>query len=137
MRNFPYCPRGKTDGSCTPLSNLLSSPDENGCSSFFCIGSNSPDKRSVHQDRFTACFKNSLLDEEGHWDKRDLIDQMAVMTTALSVDENFKVANDLSESEMRDLVRPPEEDEGVSPFSSPGVWKEDALQGFFGEPPTE
>ena len=89
------CPRGRND--CVPLNNVVS--DEEPLS-FVCVGYNDGSSRQVEQDRFTHCWKNAAIDERGHWDRRDLIDTAAVMMTALSVDENIRVSEGLTDDEM-------------------------------------
>lgn len=90
------CLRGRTD--CEMLS---SQPSDCGAS-FFCIGYNRKEDRKVYKDRFTACFKNSQIDERNFWDKRDLLDQIMVMSHACSTDENIKIAEGLTDAEMND-----------------------------------
>lgn len=90
------CLRCRTD--CVPLSNL-SSDDE--AQSFVCVGLNRPEDRTVPQDRFTLCWKNNVIDERGHWDKRDLLDTMSVIAQALSTDENIRVNNNFTEDDMQ------------------------------------
>lgn len=92
------CLRCRTD--CTPLANL--SADGEG-TSFVCVGANRPQDRTVPQDRFTLCWKNSVIDERGHWDKRDLLDTMSVVAQALSTDENVRVNNNFTEDDMQQV----------------------------------
>lgn len=84
--------------TCTPLANLSSDEDEG----FICVGLNRPGSRSIKQDRFTLCWKSKNVDEKGDWDKRDLIDTMSIIAQALSVDENIRVNNNFTESEMQE-----------------------------------
>jgi len=100
MAQTQECPRNRTD--CTPLENILADDlNENGDpASFVCVGYNCPKSRSVHADRFTMCWKNSVIDERGHWDRRDMLDTLSVMTTALSIDENIRVGHGFSEEQM-------------------------------------
>ena len=93
------CFRCRTD--CVPLANLAS---DDGAQSFVCVGLNRPSDRVVKQDRFTLCWKNEVVDERGHWDKRDLIDTMSVIAQALSVDENIRVNRDATEKQMQKMV---------------------------------
>lgn len=93
------CLRGRTD--CTPLANLQS---DEGEKSFICVGCNHPKTREYKQDRFTLCWKNGVVDEEGHWDRRDLLDTMSVIAQAMSTDENIRVNNDFTEEQMQDVV---------------------------------
>jgi hypothetical protein len=79
-----------------PLQNIIATSGE----SFICVGYNHPKERNVPQDRFCHCWKNSSTDEHGHWDRRDLLDTVSVMTTALSVDENIRVAEQMTEAQM-------------------------------------
>lgn len=93
---FSDCPRGRTD--CVPLSNQISCCG----TSFICVGYNSPEDRGVDGDRFTHCWKNDAVDERGHWDRRDLIDTVMVMTQALSIDENIRVSEGMTDDEMNE-----------------------------------
>lgn len=88
------CLRCRED--CTPLANLSAEADV----SFICVGYNRPESRAVPGDRFTLCWKNSLVDERGHWDRRDLLDTMSVIAQALSTDENVRVTSGMSEEQM-------------------------------------
>jgi hypothetical protein len=90
------CPRGRDD--CTPLANLMA--DDQG--SFICVGYNQPEHREVTGDRFTHCWKNDVTDERGHWDRRDLIDTISVMSQALSIDENIRTNNGWSDDQMNE-----------------------------------
>ena len=92
------CFRCRTD--CTPLANLASDSE---VKSFVCVGANRKEDRSVAGDRFTLCWKNAVIDERGHWDKRDLLDTMSVIAQALSIDENIRVSNGFSESDMQQV----------------------------------
>jgi hypothetical protein len=85
---------------CTPLANLSS--DEQA-KSFVCVGLNHPQSRTVPQDRFTLCWKNNVIDERGHWDKRDLLDTASVILQALSTDENIRVNQGVEESGMQQI----------------------------------
>lgn len=92
------CPRCRTD--CTPLANLSSDHSQ---SDFVCVGANRKVDRVLAQDRFTLCWKNDVVDERGHWDKRDLLDTMSVISQALSTDENIRVNNSLTEQDMQQV----------------------------------
>lgn len=92
------CLRCRTD--CVPLANL--SADGEG-TSFVCVGLNRKESRTVLQDRFTLCWKNNVIDERGHWDKRDLLDTMSVIAQALSTDENIRVNNNFTELDMQQV----------------------------------
>ncbi len=93
------CLRGLDN--CTPLANL--SADEAG-SSFVCVGYNRPETRPVKQDRFTLCWKNTVVDERGCWDRRDLLDTLSVIGQALSTDENIRVSSGMSDDEMNETA---------------------------------
>lgn len=97
------CFRCRTD--CVPLSNLSSDePAADGSSSsFVCVGYNRPEDRTVPQDRFTLCWKNEIVDDRWHWDKRDLMDTMSVIAQALSTDENIRANNDFTELDMQQV----------------------------------
>lgn len=73
------CPRGRTD--CEVLDYLRSTDG----TSFFCCGLNDGSNRTVEGDEFTVCFKNDEVDEIGDWDSRDIITQIAVLSSALRV----------------------------------------------------
>lgn len=96
------CPRGRDD--CMPLSSQMA---DDG-SSFLCVGYNRPQDRVVPGDRFTHCWKNSAVDERGHWDRRDLLDTVMVMTHALSQDENIRVAEGMTDEQMNEVVFTPD-----------------------------
>lgn len=97
---------------CKPLTNISSlAIDGASIGSFICVGHNDPSTREFAQDRFTLCWKNDVIDERGHWDKRDLLDTMSVIAQALSIDENIRVSNDLSEEAMQTAVFRGEEDD--------------------------
>ena len=97
------CFRCRTD--CVPVSNLSADePAPDGMpASFVCVGFNRMVDRTVPADRFTFCWKNSAVDERGHWDKRDLLDTMSVIAQALSTDENIRVSNGFSEQDMQQV----------------------------------
>lgn len=86
--------------NCTPAANI--SADQEG-TSFICVGFNRPEDRSLKQDRFTFCWKNSAIDDLSHWDKRDLLDTMSVISQALSIDENIRVNNNFTEEDMQEV----------------------------------
>jgi len=75
---------------CSPLAQIEADDGE----SFICCGANDGSINDNHQDRFTLCWKNEVVNEESDWDRRDLIDTMAVISSALSVDENRMVSRD-------------------------------------------
>ncbi len=91
------CLRCRSD--CTPIANL--SADEEA-KSFVCVGYNRPEDRDVAGDRFTLCWKNSVVDERGHWDRRDLLDTLSVIGQALSTDENIRVSRGITDQEMNE-----------------------------------
>lgn len=97
------CFRCRTD--CTPAANLSADEPTPGHEpeSFVCVGWNRPQDRTVPQDRFTLCWKNSAVDERGHWDKRDLLDTLSVISQALSTDENIRVSNNFTEKDMQEV----------------------------------
>lgn len=81
------CLRNRED--CNPLSQI---EDEEG--GFICCGLNDGSKRVEKQDKFTVCWKNNVIDEETHWDKRDIIDHISVLAQGLSVNENKELNQD-------------------------------------------
>ncbi|MDH1107313.1 hypothetical protein QMA71_04550 [Pseudomonas otitidis] len=99
MSQSETCPRNL---DCTPLQNVIATDG----GSFICVGYNRPVTRVVPQDRFCHCWKNDAVDEHGHWDKHDLLDTLSVITTALSIDENIRLGENLTEDDMNriDLV---------------------------------
>ncbi len=97
--NCETCPRSRDD--CTPISNIASdSTRDREPESFICVGYNRPEDREEHVDRFTLCWKNEAVDERSHFDKRDLTDTMCVLAGALSVDENIKDAEGMTDEDM-------------------------------------
>jgi hypothetical protein len=92
------CLRCRTD--CVPLANLSSDSEQK---TFVCVGLNRKEDRVIPQDRFTLCWKNTAVDERGHWDKRDLLDTMSVIAQALSTDENIRVNNNFTELDMQQV----------------------------------
>ena len=97
-KNENVCFRNRTD--CTPVANLCTEVDAND---FICVGWNSPESRAIQSDRFTLCWKNDVIDERGHWDKRDLLDTMSVISQALSIDENVRVNEGIDELTMQQV----------------------------------
>ena len=91
------CMRCRKD--CVPLSNIRS--DEGV--SFICIGYNKIEDRKIKDDRFTFCWKNPAIDDRSHWDKRDLLDTMSVISQALSIDENIRCNNGFTEQRMNEV----------------------------------
>ncbi len=94
-QNESPCLRCRTD--CKPIANLVSSQEPK---SFICVGYNDRSTRQVEQDRFSLCWVNDQIDEHGHWDRRDLIDTMSVISQALSIDENIRVSRGVSDDDM-------------------------------------
>lgn len=92
------CLRCRKD--CVPLANLSSDTEQK---SFVCVGLNKKESRTILQDRFTLCWKNTAVDERGHWDKRDLLDTMSVIAQAISTDENIRVNNNFTELDMQQV----------------------------------
>lgn len=108
MGQCQECPRKRTD--CLPVQNVLADElKDDEPASFVCVGYNQPSTREVPGDRFTLCWKNDVTDERGHWDRRDILDTMSVMATALSIDENIRVGEGMSEDDMNaaDLTQQP------------------------------
>ncbi|MBU0808733.1 MAG: hypothetical protein KKD30_02280 [Gammaproteobacteria bacterium] len=88
-----------------PLQNIIATSG----ASFICVGYNHPKERAVPQDRFCHCWKNASIDQHSHWDRRDLLDTVAMMSSALSVDENIRIGEKMTEAQMNkaDLTAPP------------------------------
>lgn len=93
------CPRERDD--CCPLFNILA---DDRTSSLICVGYNNPEVREIKGDRFTHCWRNhdGSIDERSQWDRRDLLDTVSMMATALSIDENIRVGEGLTEDEMNE-----------------------------------
>lgn len=85
------CPRGLK--TCEPL-DLVSATDGG---SFFCCGLNDGSDRVMDQDIFTVCFKNDDIDERSHWDDRDIITQVAVLSSALRVKSDIDLNEQMKE----------------------------------------
>lgn len=79
------CLRGLT--TCEPLGQIAGEDEDGNIASFFCCGQNDGTDRGVDQDRYTLCFRNHLVDQRTHNDKRDLVHQIAVISQALAVIE--------------------------------------------------
>ena len=98
------CPRGLSN--CEPLSNIVSDdslPVENR--SFLCVGYNQAKERAFHQDRFRNCISSGNGEQNNYMadcDRRDLIDLVAVIGRALSIDENIRVYDKKTDEEMND-----------------------------------
>ena len=81
------CRRGLT--CCSPLSEIASDSGE----SFCCVGENDGSDRRVATDTLTLCIRSAGgIDTREHTDERDLVDQAAVITRALSVLSNRRAA---------------------------------------------
>lgn len=88
MLSCSDCPRGHTD--CTSLSNIVSGDG----STFVCCGRSDPDSRARTEDRFRNCFRSVGTDSMYDYDERDMKHQLAVMASALAVDEMIEDSND-------------------------------------------
>jgi hypothetical protein len=97
MMNCDQCQR--RDRDCSPISNVVSDEEPK---SFICVGYNRPEDRHVKQDRFTVCWKNEVVDERGHWDRRDILDTISVLSQALSIDENIRVSEGMTDDQMNE-----------------------------------
>ena len=75
------CLRGMDD--CEPLAQIEATNGE----SFWCVGENDGTRRDIEQDKYTVCFKSQNVDEEDHYDKRDLTHHAAVLIQALAIIE--------------------------------------------------
>ena len=73
------CLRASDD--CSPLSQIQSTCGK----SFVCCGENDGRYRILKRDKYTVCFKNSVIDEISHWDEIDIADMTSVLAQALSV----------------------------------------------------
>ena len=80
------CLRDQTD--CSPLSQINSDCGK----SFWCMGHNSPESRTMPQDRFRLCFKNPEVDQVDDLDDADVKDLMSILAQALSADEHMQRA---------------------------------------------
>lgn len=79
------CPRGLSN--CQPLGQVLSKDG-----GFICCGLNSPDERSESLDIYRHCWKNDSFDEMSDFDRRDVLDTVYVLVTALAIHENMEVS---------------------------------------------
>lgn len=70
--------------TCEPFAQIVA----DNAASFICMGENDGTERVHKQDCYTMCWKNSEVDEIGHWDKRDLTDTASVILQGLSIIEN-------------------------------------------------
>jgi len=69
--------------TCQPLSQIVS----DNCKSFFCCGENDGSTTEIKGDKYTLCFKNSLMDDINHNEKRDLIHLASIIIQALAIIE--------------------------------------------------
>lgn len=90
-----FCPRGRTD--CESLAQIIGSEKfrKNGLPrDFICCGKHDGkvlirSHKRHHGDEFRVCWKTAFgVDEMGEWDRRDIIDTIAVLTNAMSIAEN-------------------------------------------------
>ena len=101
MGQSQTCPRCRKD--CVPLSNVVADDIVNGApASFICVGYNDGKDRVVKGDQFTHCWKNEEVDLRSHWDRRDLLDTVSVMSQALAIDENIRVGEGLTDDQMNE-----------------------------------
>lgn len=77
------CPRGLE--SCRSYGQVVTDDDNPMSSSFFCCGKNNGTMPGqLPEDVFTLCFHGEFRNTISYNDRRDLIDQMHVIASALS-----------------------------------------------------
>jgi len=76
------CPRGL--GTCRSYGQIVSDDEEPMKGSFFCCGKHDGTMAPVQQDIYTKCFHGEFRDDIRFYDRRDLVDEMSVIATALS-----------------------------------------------------
>lgn len=83
---LPYpkitCPRDFKE--CISFGQVVSNDTEPMKGSFFCCGKHDGSISPVEQDKYTKCFHGEFRDSITFHDKRDLIDEMNVISSALS-----------------------------------------------------
>ena len=84
MLHYPpiKCPRGLE--TCRSYGQVLSNEESPMDGSFFCCGKNDGSMAPVKEDIYTKCFHGELRDDTTFHDRRDLIDEMNVISSALS-----------------------------------------------------
>lgn len=76
------CPRGLD--TCRSYGQIVSDDDNPSEGSFFCCGRNDGTLAPVKDDIYTLCFHGEFRDAMDFYDRRDLVDQTNVITSALS-----------------------------------------------------
>ena len=98
------CTRGLEN--CEAIANIVSDDQfPQDLKSFFCVGYNDKSTRGVHQDRFRQCWftcNGTDRDDMSDNDRRDFINMIAVIGCALSIDENIRVHDGLTDEQMND-----------------------------------
>ncbi len=84
MLHYPpiRCPRGLT--TCRAYGQVVSNEEAPLSGSFFCCGKNDGSMAPVEQDIYTKCFHGEYCDIQTFHDRRDLVDEMNVISSALS-----------------------------------------------------
>ena len=78
------CPKGMTD-VCSPLSQIMSDCEE----TFVCCGV-VEDGVNEWNDKFRVCFRSVDTDSEYLLNHQDMIDQVSVMSMAMSIEARLK-----------------------------------------------
>lgn len=76
------CPRGLE--TCRAYGQIVTDDDNPMDGSFFCCGRNDGTMAPVSEDVYTVCFHGEFRDSVSFYDRRDLVDQMMVISVALS-----------------------------------------------------
>lgn len=84
MLRYPLikCPRGLD--TCRSYGQVVANEDDPLKGSFFCCGKNDGSMSSIPEDRYTKCFHGEFRNDMTFHDRRDLIDEMNVIASALS-----------------------------------------------------
>lgn len=84
MLRYPpiECPRGLE--TCRSYGQVVTNEDMPMDESFFCCGKNDGSMAPVPEDIYTKCFHGEFRDDMTFHDRRDLIDEMNVISSALS-----------------------------------------------------
>lgn len=84
MLYFPKikCPRGLD--TCQSYGQVVQNDDAPLSGSFFCCGKHDGTMAPVAQDIYTKCFRGEFRDNITFHDRRDLVDEMNVISSALS-----------------------------------------------------
>ena len=76
------CPRGLN--TCRSYGQVITNDEAPKDGSFFCCGKNDRSMAPVEEDIYTKCFHGEFRDDMTFHDRRDLVDEMNVISSALS-----------------------------------------------------